>query len=161
MTPSQGTHFGRPGQPYNAEALDWLKSQIDGKTVYCQLIRKDQYARIVALAYVPYPFVPALLSKGKCISLEMLKAGWAVTYEQIGAEYGPYSKEEFMAIQEEARLVSRSLSVASHLTPPFTQSSTSWHLAERWLAAGESSGVQETLCFRSVWGSPRARDTGR
>lgn len=44
---SQGAHYGRPGQPHAEESLAWLRNRIHGKTVYCQLIRKDQYGRVV------------------------------------------------------------------------------------------------------------------
>jgi endonuclease YncB( thermonuclease family) len=43
----EAAHFGRPAQPFAPEALAWLKNSIEGKTVYCQLIRRDQYSRIV------------------------------------------------------------------------------------------------------------------
>lgn len=43
----QGSHFGRQAQPYAAEALTWLKDTIEGRVVYCQLVRRDQYSRIV------------------------------------------------------------------------------------------------------------------
>lgn len=35
----------------------------------------------------------------------MLKAGWAVTYEQSGAEYGKWGKEYFLALEEQAKCV--------------------------------------------------------
>ncbi|THH28088.1 hypothetical protein EUX98_g6110 [Antrodiella citrinella] len=105
----EGAHFGRPGQPYAPEALTWLKSQVEGKTVYCQLFRKDQYGRIVGSAYVPRALVPAWMSKGKNVSVEMLRAGWAVTYEQAGAEYGGLGKEAFLAIQAEAQKAKRGM----------------------------------------------------
>ncbi|KAG0693870.1 hypothetical protein DFH29DRAFT_785082, partial [Suillus ampliporus] len=38
----EGAHFGRSAQPYAAEALAWLKNAIEGKTVYCQLVRRDR-----------------------------------------------------------------------------------------------------------------------
>ncbi|KAH8093112.1 SNase-domain-containing protein [Cristinia sonorae] len=98
----EAAHFGRPGQPHSAEALEWLKSQVENKFVYCQLVRKDQYGRIVALPHVPRKFIPTWITKGKCVSLEMLKAGWAVTYEQAGAEYGRWGKDTFKALQTEA-----------------------------------------------------------
>lgn len=41
-------HFGKPPQPYAAESLAWLREKILGKIVYCQLLRKDQYSRIVS-----------------------------------------------------------------------------------------------------------------
>lgn len=44
----QMSHFGKPAQPYSQEAFEWLKRRIEGKTVYCQLIKRDQYERIVS-----------------------------------------------------------------------------------------------------------------
>lgn len=40
-------HFGNPAQPHGQESLDWLKTTILGKRMRCQLLRKDQYNRIV------------------------------------------------------------------------------------------------------------------
>ena len=44
----QAAHFGKPAQPYAAESLAWLRETLIGKKVYCQLIRRDQYSRIVS-----------------------------------------------------------------------------------------------------------------
>jgi endonuclease YncB( thermonuclease family) len=44
----EAAHFGRPAQPYAPEALAWLKNAIEGKTLYCRLIHRDQYSRIVS-----------------------------------------------------------------------------------------------------------------
>ncbi len=43
------------------------------------------------------------MAKGKCLPIEMLRAGWVVTYEQAGAEYGKWSKDEFLRLQAEAQ----------------------------------------------------------
>ncbi|KAJ7056550.1 hypothetical protein C8F01DRAFT_1154070 [Mycena amicta] len=99
----EAAHFGRPGQPYAEEALAWLKQQVLGKTVYCQLLRRDQYSRIVAVVNLPPRLLPGSLFYGKWLSLEMLKAGWVTTYEQAGAEYGKWSKEEFNRVENEAK----------------------------------------------------------
>lgn len=40
-------HFGNPAQPHGKESLDWLRATITGKTMRCQLLRKDQYQRVV------------------------------------------------------------------------------------------------------------------
>ena len=42
-------HFGNPAQPHGQESLDWLKATILGKRMKVQLLRKDQYSRIVLL----------------------------------------------------------------------------------------------------------------
>lgn len=35
----------------------------------------------------------------------MLKSGWVTTYEQAGAEYGHWGKDEFLRVEAEAKLV--------------------------------------------------------
>lgn len=45
----QAAHFGKPAQPFAEDALAWLKGKVEGKTVYCQLISRDQYSRVVSL----------------------------------------------------------------------------------------------------------------
>jgi endonuclease YncB( thermonuclease family) len=42
-------HFGKPAQPYAAESLAWLRKRILGRKVYVQLLRRDQYSRIVSV----------------------------------------------------------------------------------------------------------------
>jgi endonuclease YncB( thermonuclease family) len=44
----EAAHFGKPAQPGADEALAWLKGMIDGKSIWCQLVRKDQYSRVVS-----------------------------------------------------------------------------------------------------------------
>ncbi|KIJ13684.1 hypothetical protein PAXINDRAFT_135774, partial [Paxillus involutus ATCC 200175] len=101
----EGAHFGRPSQPYAEESLAWLKNRIEGRTLYCQLIRKDQYSRIVGVPLVPRRFLPLFLSKswGSPLALDMLRAGTATTYEQAGAEYGPWGRKVFLRLEAEAR----------------------------------------------------------
>jgi hypothetical protein len=48
---------------------------------------------------------PGFISSGKSVSLEMLRAGWATTYEQANAEYGPWGKEMFLQLEQEAKWV--------------------------------------------------------
>jgi hypothetical protein len=43
----EAAHFGNPAQPHSQESLDWLRGTIMGKSMSCQLLRKDQYNRIV------------------------------------------------------------------------------------------------------------------
>ncbi|KAH0579909.1 hypothetical protein H2248_002732 [Termitomyces sp. 'cryptogamus'] len=56
----EGPHFGRPAQPYFTESFAWLRGKILGKSIYCQLLRRDQYSRIVS--YFP-PFHSAFYHK--------------------------------------------------------------------------------------------------
>ncbi|EGO28632.1 hypothetical protein SERLADRAFT_346624 [Serpula lacrymans var. lacrymans S7.9] len=105
----EGAHFGRPAQPYAEESLSWLRTHLLGKTVYCQLVRRDQYGRIVSVVVQPPGFLPGFLVSGKSLSLEMLKAGWVTTYEQAGAEYGKWGKVEFQRIETSAKAARRGM----------------------------------------------------
>lgn len=104
-----GAHFGNPAQPFAEESLSWLKGQIEGQTVYCQLIRKDQYGRIVSQVHLKPRVLPGFLVAGRNLSLEMLRAGWAETYEQAGAEYGRWGSAEFLRLQAEAQAARRGI----------------------------------------------------
>ncbi|KAJ3868514.1 hypothetical protein EV359DRAFT_60605 [Lentinula novae-zelandiae] len=95
-------HFGRLAQPYAEESLAWLTNRIIGRTVYCQLTQRDQYARIVANVVTKKRFLPGSFF-GNNLSLEMLKSGWATVYEQAGAEYGKWGKEEFLKAETGAK----------------------------------------------------------
>lgn len=57
------------------------------------------------MPYLPPRILPSFLFKGKCLSAEMLRAGWAVVYEQGGAQYGSYTLEQLKKIEEEAKYV--------------------------------------------------------
>ena len=64
----------------------------------------------MAITHLPRPFLPGFLtpfmnSKYTCLSLQMVGAGWGVTYELSGAEYGQWGKKEFLRMEEEARYV--------------------------------------------------------
>jgi len=105
----EAAHFGKPAQPFAEEALAWLKGRVEGKTVYCQLISRDQYSRVVAVPMLPPRILPAFLTPrfGRCLSLEMLRDGWAVTYEQAGAVYGKWGKEHFVELETKAKAARR------------------------------------------------------
>ncbi|KAL4063066.1 hypothetical protein V8B97DRAFT_2026509 [Scleroderma yunnanense] len=107
----EGAHFGKPAQPHAEESLLWLRKRIEGRTVYCQLVRKDQYGRIIAVPLVSRRFLPTFLCKrwGSPLALEMLRSGMVTTYEQAGAEYGPWSREEFLRVEAEARASRRGM----------------------------------------------------
>jgi hypothetical protein len=49
------------------------------------------------------PFLPGWLATGRSLALEMLRAGVCTTYEQAGAEYGKYGKDEFLRVEAGAR----------------------------------------------------------
>ncbi|KAI0319416.1 hypothetical protein OF83DRAFT_1170246 [Amylostereum chailletii] len=104
-------HFGRPAQPYASTSLDWLKSRIEGKTVYCHLLAKDQYSRIIATPHLHPRILPGFLARGVCVSRDMLRAGLAEVYLQSGAQYGEWTKSELLRIQAEAKAKRRASSV--------------------------------------------------
>jgi endonuclease YncB( thermonuclease family) len=79
----EGAHFGMPSQPYSAEAKTFLTNLVLNKKVQVQLLSRDQYSRVVAMAYVRKP--PFFLKKN--VSVEMLKAGLASIYVAKGAQY--------------------------------------------------------------------------
>ncbi|CAE6453935.1 unnamed protein product [Rhizoctonia solani] len=105
----EGAHFGREAQPKSQEALQWLKDQIGGKTIWCRPLRRDHHGRIVASCYLPPRLLPNNVFKGKHLSMEMLRAGWATVYEQGGAEYDPYTKEAFLRVETEAKAAKRGI----------------------------------------------------
>lgn len=96
-------HFGRPAQPFAEESLAWLKSQVEGRFIYCQLVRRDQYGRIVAVPHLKPRILPGSLATGRCLPVEMLRAGWGSVYEQTGAEYGSGGLDKFLQVQKEAQ----------------------------------------------------------
>ncbi|KAL7318674.1 putative endonuclease lcl3 [Mucor circinelloides] len=79
----EGAHFGMPAQPFSAEAKQFLTKLVLNKRVQVQLLSRDQYSRVVAMAYVRKP--PFFLKKN--VSAEMLKAGLASIYVAKGAQY--------------------------------------------------------------------------
>jgi len=124
MDAPEGSHFGRPAQPYSVEALAWLKENVQGRRIKCQLLRCDQYKRVVALPLIPHTPWPwrrrgwgwwTRLGIGsgpattRNLPLEMVRAGWGAVYVQKGAEYGSnWEKEAYLAAQAEAQSVSPS-----------------------------------------------------
>ncbi|SRR6266478_9221949 len=121
----QGSHFGRPAQPYYLDSLAWLKENILGRRIKCELLRRDQYNRVVALPLLPRSFWPWRHSRRwwtpqggssssgttttpttRNLPLEMVRAGWGAVYSQRGAEYGSdWEKEAYLAAEAEAQSV--------------------------------------------------------
>ncbi|KAF5023864.1 hypothetical protein F66182_4068 [Fusarium sp. NRRL 66182] len=90
-------HFGRPAQPFSAEALAWLRNYIHNRNVRAYVYKMDHYNRIVGTVYVRR----WLLRKD--VGLEMIKAGLATTYEaKQGAEFGG-RKEMYEEAMETAK----------------------------------------------------------
>ncbi|KAF8895191.1 hypothetical protein BD779DRAFT_1498029 [Infundibulicybe gibba] len=101
----EAAHFGRPAQPHAPESLAWLRSRILGKRVKCQLIKRDQYSRVVAAVLTPSEsvFSRTMRNPRRSLALEMIRAGCGTTYQQAGADYAPWGKDAFLRIEEEAR----------------------------------------------------------
>lgn len=79
----EGSHFGKPAQPYLAEALLWLQGYVMGRLVTITPFLIDQYKRVVARGQV------WKWTGKKDISAEMLRHGLGVVYEsKYGAEFG-------------------------------------------------------------------------
>lgn len=95
----EGAHFGRPAQPYSAEALSWLTDYVFGRRVRAKIHKRDQYDRIVATV-----FVRRFLFR-RDVSLEMLKRGLATTYEaKSGVEFGGL-EEKYKLAEAKGHLV--------------------------------------------------------
>jgi len=93
----EGSHFGKPAQPYSSEALQWLRNYILNRRVRAYIYKKDQYDRIVATVWVRRYFIRRDVGK------EMLKAGMATVYEaKQGAEFGDF-EEKYRQLEETAK----------------------------------------------------------
>ncbi|KAI0113970.1 hypothetical protein GGR51DRAFT_505005 [Nemania sp. FL0031] len=96
-------HFGRPAQPFSADALAWLNGYILGRRVRAKVYRRDQYDRIVATVYVR-----RFLFR-RDVGLEMLKNGLATTYEaKTGVEFGGL-EEEYRVAEAKAKAEKRGI----------------------------------------------------
>jgi endonuclease YncB( thermonuclease family) len=84
-----------------------MRARLAGKTVHAQLVRKDQYARVVAHVWLPPRLLPARWFRGAPLALEMLRAGHGTVYAQAGAEYGAWGKDKFLAVEAQARCAPR------------------------------------------------------
>lgn len=81
----EAAHFGKPAQPYSAEALEWLRRYLVGRRVRARVWRRDQYGRVVATVTVAR--WGGLVRRD--VGLAMLRAGVATTYEaKTGVEFG-------------------------------------------------------------------------
>ncbi|KAH9990103.1 hypothetical protein BJV77DRAFT_1151171 [Russula vinacea] len=117
MDAPEGSHFGRSAQPYAAEALAWLKENVEGRRIKCQLLRRDQYNRVVALPLLPHAafrlwrrWGTSARTTTRNLPLEMVRAGWGAVYVQKGAEYGSdWEKEAYLAAEAEAQAARRGM----------------------------------------------------
>ena len=105
LAASQRSHFGKPAQAHSDEALAWLKEQIDGRRLKCQLIQRDQYGRIVALPLLPHHRWWPRRAVTRNLPLEMVRAGWGIVYTSAGAEYGGWGEAAYLEAQKEAQYV--------------------------------------------------------
>lgn len=79
----ENAHFGKPAQPYAAEALKWLSDYLLHHNVRAYVYKRDQYNRIVGTVFVRKWFIQ------RNVGLEMVKCGLATVYEaKTGAEFG-------------------------------------------------------------------------
>lgn len=93
----EASHFGFPAQRYSAEARAWLNNYINGRRVTIQLFSLDQYHRAVGCATI------WTITGRKDVSLEMLRAGWAIVYEsKMGAAFGS-SKSLYTKIEQNTK----------------------------------------------------------
>ncbi|EJD54050.1 SNase-domain-containing protein [Auricularia subglabra TFB-10046 SS5] len=145
----EAAHFGRQAQPYSAEAIAWLKSTVEGRVVWCQLLSRDQYSRNVAIVVLAPWLLPGWLKSGKNVSLEMLKAGWATTYAQAGAEYGQRTKEQFQLVEAEAKAAKRGMWVHG------TKGETPAEYKRRHARAGSVEEAEKLLKTPSTPRQPR------
>ena len=92
----EASHFGRPAQPFSAEAMKWLTDYILNRDVRAYIYKRDQYNRTVATVYVRRWLIR------RNVGLEMVKRGLATVYEaKSGSEFGgiqaDYEKAEALA----------------------------------------------------------------
>ena len=102
--------FGKSGQPFGQEAKDELTNLLNDQIVHLKLLQKDQYNRVVACMWINQKKFGGLLSmllpwtKQKVyVDEHMLSKGLAEVYTGGGAVYGPYGKDYYMKLQDEAK----------------------------------------------------------
>lgn len=105
-------HFGGTPQPFAKEAKQWLTETVANRRVVVTLHRLDQYNRVVgSVGYYPPGAMWQLLAvllwpvtswAPRSLSLDMVRAGLAMVYENAGAEYGGL-KEHLVRAESRAR----------------------------------------------------------
>ena len=106
-----------------AEARAWLKGNIEGRRIMCELLRRDQYGRVVALPLLPRIFRPwqhcrrwwapqggsgdggaTTNATTTCnLPLEMVRAGWGVVYTALPPLRGKSNWENWKALRLRSR----------------------------------------------------------
>ncbi len=78
--------YGKTGQPFGKEAMEFAHEKLLGKTVKVKLLSLDQYGRVIGLVkFKETAFV--VFSRKRDISEQLLSEGLAVVYRQGGAQY--------------------------------------------------------------------------
>ncbi|KAF9784412.1 SNase-domain-containing protein [Thelephora terrestris] len=95
------------GQPFSAESQKWLESQVLGRTIYCQLLKREsQYGRMIVLPFLPRRFIPWWFTgnRGTNLSEEIIRRGWAFVYESTAGEFPhPEKREGYLTLMAEAQ----------------------------------------------------------
>jgi len=98
---------GGEGQPFSIESRDWLRSQILGETIYCQLLKREGlHGRMIVLAFLPPRLLPWLSpgTRGTNLSEETIRQGWAFVYESESGEFPhPDKREGYLKLMDEAQ----------------------------------------------------------
>ncbi|KAK4330416.1 TNase-like domain-containing protein [Rhodotorula toruloides] len=88
---------GETLHPYSQEALE-LTATVMGKRLLVELHQKDQYGRVVGMAYVRvFPWL-----RRRNVSAMMLEAGFATVYESAGAVHAG-QLDRFRALEANAK----------------------------------------------------------
>ncbi|KAL5040363.1 hypothetical protein BDV3_006535 [Batrachochytrium dendrobatidis] len=98
--------FGQPDQPFAQIAKSWLGSYLNGRIVRVQLLRRDQYNRLIGMVWVNPAWWPVLPTRN--VSIEMLRRGLAVMYRATGAQYGG-NPTQFNRVEQTAKAMRRGL----------------------------------------------------
>jgi endonuclease YncB( thermonuclease family) len=128
-TPESG-HFGMPAQPMAKESREYLEKLLLQRIVYFKPLMRDQYHRLVSTVLVlrwPFRFLipPPLrllfpMRHGflyKNVSLDLVKKGYAMLYEQANSQYdGCY--DELKQAQEKAKRKRLGVWQLKHFIPP-------------------------------------------
>lgn len=121
-------HFGKPAQPFADKAMQWLTKTVMDKRVRVYTLRRDQYERVVATAFMRRDVWGVLVAAAsripgftrdkttgplfrRDIGLEMIRAGWATVYEaKYGAEFGqPGMETVYREAERKAKLEGRGM----------------------------------------------------
>ncbi|PGH16045.1 hypothetical protein AJ79_02025 [Helicocarpus griseus UAMH5409] len=116
-------HFGRPAQPFAADAHAWLTTDLLHRRVRAHVYRQDQYGRVIATVYVrrlPFFWIR------RDVGLQMLREGLATVYEaKSGVEFGSEGAERrYREAEAGARRRGRGL----------------WRGVEGWMGTGLGKG---------------------